>query len=188
MADSLKARWPNKRGFSAISIRRFCKAHAITRRSEIFKKDLEAEVRYRVQQLGHEYGRKTMHGFLASSGIRVCEGRVRQALQSVAPNEQADLSRLARRQFNPVPYMANRFGEKINLDQNEKLVRYGVTHVLAIDGFSRKVVGFISLSVKNAIEIMYACSVLCFWKLACGIKCEQTVVESLISCSPFRQV
>jgi len=39
---------------------------------------------------------------------------------------------------NPVPYRANYFGEKLHFDQNEKLVTYGVTHVLAVDGYSRK--------------------------------------------------
>ncbi|KAK2836228.1 hypothetical protein Q7C36_014097 [Tachysurus vachellii] len=38
----------------------------------------------------------------------------------------------ARRQ---VSYM----GHKIHMDQNEKLAMFGVTHVLAIDGFSKKV-------------------------------------------------
>ena len=37
--------------------------------------------------------------------------------------------------------------------QNEKLVMYGVTHMCAIDGFSGKVVGFISMPIKNTVEI-----------------------------------
>ena len=39
------------------------------------------------------------------------------------------------------------------MDQNEKLVMYGVVHVVAVDGFSRKVVGFASMPCKNAITI-----------------------------------
>ena len=35
-------------------------------------------------------------------------------------------------------YEAHHFGDKLHLDQNEKLVMYGVTEVLAIDGYSRK--------------------------------------------------
>jgi hypothetical protein len=30
---------------------------------------------------------------------------------------------------------------------------YGITHVLAVDGYSRKIVGFITLPVKNAVAI-----------------------------------
>jgi hypothetical protein len=35
------------------------------------------------------------------------------------------------------------------MDQNEKLVRFGVTHVAAIDGFSGYIVGHIIMPVKN---------------------------------------
>jgi len=37
-------------------------------------------------------------------------------------------------QTNPVPYHADYFGHKLHIDQNEKLVMYGVTHVTAVDG------------------------------------------------------
>ncbi len=53
------------------------------------------------------------------------------------------------RQVNPIPYTATYFGEKLHIDQNEKLIMYGVTHVCAIDGFSGKIVGFVSMAVKN---------------------------------------
>ncbi|CAC5371472.1 unnamed protein product [Mytilus coruscus] len=42
------------------------------------------------------------------------------------------------RNFNPVPYQADHFGQKIHLDQNEKLMMFGVTHVIAVDGYSGK--------------------------------------------------
>ena len=35
------------------------------------------------------------------------------------------------------------------IDQNEKLVMFGVTHVCAVNGFSGKVVGFVTMPVKN---------------------------------------
>ena len=38
-------------------------------------------------------------------------------------------------------------------DQNEKLAMYGATHVIAVDGFSRKVVRCITVPVKNPIAI-----------------------------------
>ena len=57
------------------------------------------------------------------------------------------------RSVNPVPYRADFFGEKLHLDQNEELVMYGVVHVLAIDGYSRKLVGLVTMPRKNPITI-----------------------------------
>ena len=45
------------------------------------------------------------------------------------------------------------FGEKLHMDQNEKLVMFGVTHVCAIDVYSGKIVEFESMPVKNNVEI-----------------------------------
>jgi len=57
------------------------------------------------------------------------------------------------RQTKPVPYTARYFGEKVHIDQNEKLVMFGVTHICAIDGFSGKIVAFCSMSIKNNIAV-----------------------------------
>jgi hypothetical protein len=40
----------------------------------------------------------------------------------------------------------------VNFDQNEKLAMYGVTHVMAVDGFSRKIVGMISIPLKIPLQ------------------------------------
>ncbi len=53
------------------------------------------------------------------------------------------------RQLNSIPYQASYFGHKLHIDQNEKLVMFGVTHICAIDGFSGMVVAFASMPVKN---------------------------------------
>ena len=55
--------------------------------------------------------------------------------------------------LNTVPYRADYFGQKLHIDQNEKLVIFGVTHVCAIDGYSGRIVGFASMPVKNTVEI-----------------------------------
>ena len=114
---------------------------------------LDDAVRHRILLVGHGYGRKTMTGLLAAAGIRVGEHRVGQSLRRVAPQHQALRAHVAYRMRNPVVYEAHHFGDKLHLDQNEKLVMYGVTEVLAIDGYSRKVVGFIIIPVKNAVLI-----------------------------------
>ena len=55
--------------------------------------------------------------------------------------------------MNPAPYYAQYFGHKIHFDQNEKLVHFGVMHVAASDGFSGKLLGIVSMPVKNNITI-----------------------------------
>ena len=55
--------------------------------------------------------------------------------------------------LNPVPYHAGYFGYKLHVDQNEKLVMFGVTHICAIDGYSSMIVSFISMPIKNPVEI-----------------------------------
>ena len=39
------------------------------------------------------------------------------------------------------------------MDQNEKLVMFGVTHICAIDGYSGRIVAFTTMPVKNNVEI-----------------------------------
>ena len=41
----------------------------------------------------------------------------------------------------------------VKSDQNEKLAMYGATHVIAVDGLSRKVVRCITIPIKNPIAI-----------------------------------
>jgi len=57
------------------------------------------------------------------------------------------------RNFNPLPYHAEYFGHKLHMDQNEKLVMFGVVHVLAVDGYSSKIVAWKSMPVKNNLTI-----------------------------------
>ena len=65
--------------------------------------------------------------------------------------------------MNPTPYNADYFGHKLHADQNEKLVMFGVTHVLAIDGYSRRIVSFASMPIKNSIETYSgACYIIIF--------------------------
>ena len=104
-------------------------------------------------QVGPTYGRKTLTGLLAADGIKVSETLVGKALREVNPSYQQARRNQAQRRLNPIPYHASHFGDKIHVDQNEKLVMYGVTHICAIDGFSAKVVGFISMPIKNNVEI-----------------------------------
>ena len=55
--------------------------------------------------------------------------------------------------MNPIPYTSEYCGKKLHLNQNEKLAMFGVTDFLAVDGYSRKIVGMVTMPVKNTIAI-----------------------------------
>ena len=104
-------------------------------------------------KVGPTYGRKTMTGLLASQGLRVSQQRVGESLRRMNPTYHHARRTATAKKINPVPYRADHFGHKLHIDQNEKLVMYGVTHICAVDGFSGKIVGFVTMPVKNNIEI-----------------------------------
>lgn len=52
-----------------------------------------------------------------------------------------------------MPYSAEYMGHKLHTDQNEKLVMFGVTHVLSVDDFSSKIVSQSTMPVKNNLTI-----------------------------------
>ena len=54
---------------------------------------------------------------------------------------------------NPTPYFSPSFGYKEHIDQNEKLVRYGVVHAVFSDGFSGSIENWITLPSKNLIQL-----------------------------------
>ena len=86
-------------------------------------------------------------------GIKIGQNRVGRALSVVAPNYHQRRQRNTARMINPIPYRADYFGHKLHMDQNEKLVMYGVVHVAAIDGHSRFVVSGKTMPVKNNMVI-----------------------------------
>jgi hypothetical protein len=79
--------------------------------------------------------------------------RVGISLRRVRPGYHRIRQFGAHRQLNPIPYYSRYFGEKLHIDQNEKLVMFGLTHICAIDGFSGKIVGHVILPIKNNILI-----------------------------------
>ena len=153
---SLQRRNPLQRGFSTRSVRRFCCDEGIHYRSGLGERQLDCVVALQVQAVGHSYGRRTMQGLLNSQGTHVSQRRIGNSLRSVAPGPQQGRRQRASRHLNPPLYTALYFGDKIHFDQNEKLAMFGVTHVAAIDGFSRKIVGFITIPVKNPIAIYHS--------------------------------
>lgn len=94
-----------------------------------------------------------MVGVLASQGIRIGAHRVGQSLARVNPAYHERRKTRTERQTNPIPYSSSYFGNKVHIDQNEKLVLFGLTHVCAVDGYSGMIVGFASFPVKNNVLI-----------------------------------
>ena len=76
--------------------------------------------------------------FLSSQSIRFSQVHIGAALKTITPECHARRQANAHRQTNPVPFAANYFGGKVHIDQNEKLVLFGVTHVCAVDEYSGK--------------------------------------------------
>jgi len=81
--------------------------------------------------------------------IHASEHCVTESLSRVAPIQHQQRQCTTQQLLNPIPYRVTAHGEKLHLDQNEKVVMYGMTHVVAVDGYSRKIVGFITLPVKK---------------------------------------
>jgi len=94
-----------------------------------------------------------MTGLLAAQGMRVSQLRVGESLGRTNPCYLQARRTATARQMYPIPYHADYFGHKLHIDQNEKIVMYGVTHVCAVDRYSGKIVGFISMAIKNNVEI-----------------------------------
>ena len=59
--------------------------------------------------------------------VNISQRLVALALQVVAPIYHQGRQANTARMINPIPYRADYFGHKLHVDQNEKLLMYGVT-------------------------------------------------------------
>ena len=94
-----------------------------------------------------------MGGYLRSKGLPVSEYRLRGILPSIAPLSHSQRQNEGIERANPRVYVARYFGHKVHIDQNEKLAMFGITYVLARDGYSGKIVGSSIMAVKNNLII-----------------------------------
>ncbi|XP_076843895.1 uncharacterized protein LOC143488839 [Brachyhypopomus gauderio] len=152
ISDVLSSQFGVQRGISARSVRMFCVEHGFFRTSRLSDSHLELEMARAINETGPSFGRKMMTGYLFTKGIHVAERRVGEVLRTTHPPYH-EARRQGARNLNPVPYHAEYVGHKLHMDQNEKLVMFGVTHVVAVDGFSRKVVSHSTMPIKNNLII-----------------------------------
>ena len=94
-----------------------------------------------------------LKGVLESKGISVSEKRISESLERVAPLQFDQRRNDTMDRTNPLPYSALSFGHKLHVDQNEKLKMFGVTHIIARDGYSGKIISYCTMPVKNNLAI-----------------------------------
>ena len=95
-----------------------------------------------------------MTGYIKQKyGMRIGQNRIGKALATVAPNYHQRRRTTTARLRNPIPYRADYFGHKLHINQNEKLIMYGVVHMVAIDGHSSFIVAGTTMLVKNNVKI-----------------------------------
>ena len=150
VSEGLKVQFPSKRGLSSRSIWRFCSEHDIHASSRLEQPQLSQVVPSAVDQVGPTYGRKTMKGFLACGGIRAGQRQIAAVLPYANPAYHHKRQTSTAKLLNPIPYHASYFGHKVYIDQNEKMVMHGVTHVCAIDGYSSKI--FFTYSAYTSVS------------------------------------
>lgn len=75
-----------------------------------------------------------MTGLLAADGIRVCQLRLGRALSRIDLINHHRRQTATHRLVNTTPYRSDYVSEKLHIDQNEKLVMFGITHICAVDG------------------------------------------------------
>ena len=90
-----------------------------------------------------------LKGYIQSKGVLVSERKLKFTLPRMSPQWHHARHQNSHERSNPSIYVARYFGHKLHLDQNEKLTHYGVTYVLARDGFSGKIVGAAVMQRKN---------------------------------------
>ena len=94
-----------------------------------------------------------MTGYIRhATGLRLGVNKVGRALKRVNPQQHRERQTSIARYLSPVPYFAEYFGHKLHLDQNENLVCYGVTEVIAVDGYSSFITGKSVMALKKKMS------------------------------------
>lgn len=103
--------------------------------------------------LGPVHGVKMVKGYLKGNGIVASHKRIAGILKAADPAAAAARTCRRDKRANPIPYHAAHFGDKLHIDQNEKLIMFGVCHVAGIDGATCKIVSHQVFPEKNCRAI-----------------------------------
>ena len=120
-----------------------------------------------------------LKGYLSFKGISTSERKLKNVLPRISPQWHMARQQNSHECSNPSIYIANHFGHKLHIDQNKKLVNYGVTYVLARDGCSSKIVGVAIIpQKKNNGIIMRMYIVTVYFDMVSGTKSELIMEEN----------
>lgn len=122
-----------------------------------------------------------------TSRHEISQRRISSMLRNVAPSAHNERARDLLDRTNQVPYYAPYFGYKLHMDQNEKLAQeFGVTHVHALDGCSRMVLGFIAIPKRTLCLSTNIYFDLFWFSLGYLIRCVLIMAQNSASASLYR--
>ena len=104
-------------------------------------------------EIGPSNGVRMVKGYLQSQGIQASERRVGNVMRELNPESSRSRREWKNRVINPIPYTARYLGDKLHIDQNEKLIMFGVCHVAAKDCYSSKIIAHKVFPAKNSVAI-----------------------------------
>ena len=76
---------------------------------------------------------KLMRGMVSSEGFEITEKHIASSLHRVAPEAYEAQRNDTHDRLNPKPYIALYHGHKLHIDQNEKLVNFGVVYMSLLE-------------------------------------------------------
>ena len=134
-------------------MRRYYNLNGICHSSRLTPSEVDNAVETAVSLVGPSYGHRTLTGHLRSEGIIVGEQRLRASMRRITPSYIEQGAGIHITNLIQHHTMLNITGTKCILIKMKKLVQFGVTHVAASDGYSGKLLGVITMPVKNPILI-----------------------------------
>ena len=152
MSNLFKERYPDMRGVPVINVRQFRNENGIRTRKPLNDSEIEKAVTKSIAQVVVRFLQNIVGGkccyILLYFKVLVWARKVGTAVKKNCPITQTERCIRAGRSFTSKVYKANDFGHKLLVDHNDKLVMYGVTHVVARDGYFGMITGYATIAIK----------------------------------------
>ena len=81
------------------------------------------------------------------------ENWIERSLIRLDPDHHQFRATVAYWHTNPGPYFDNNFRKKVHINQNEKLVIFEITHIVAIDRYNDNIVAAVVMPIKNWLSM-----------------------------------